>query len=52
MAPVIALKPALQRFESGSSQGIPDLLGFVPDGGPYAEAWWGAHPSAPTVTAW
>ncbi len=52
MAPVIALTPALQRFDWGSTQGIPDLLGFAPDGGPYAEAWWGAHPSAPTVTAW
>lgn len=51
MAPVIALKPALQRFDWGSSQGIPDLLGFAPDGGPYAEAWWGAHPSAPSITA-
>jgi mannose-6-phosphate isomerase len=51
MAPVIALTPALQRFDWGSSQGIPELLGFAPDGGPYAEAWWGAHPSAPSVTA-
>ena len=25
MAPVIALTPALQRFDWGSSQGIPDL---------------------------
>jgi len=51
MAPVIALKPALQRFDWGSSQGIPDLLGFAPDGEPYAEAWWGAHPFAPSATA-
>ncbi len=51
MAPVIALTPALQRFDWGSTQGIPDLLGFAPDGGPYAEAWWGAHPSAPSLTA-
>ncbi|NTV40297.1 MAG: mannose-6-phosphate isomerase, class I [Demequinaceae bacterium] len=47
---MIALTPALQRFDWGSSQGIPDLLGFAPDGGPYAEAWWGAHPSAPSGT--
>lgn len=51
MASVIALTPALQRFDWGSSQGIPDLLGFAPDGGPYAEAWWGAHPFAPSTTA-
>jgi len=51
MASVIALTPALQRFDWGSSQGIPDLLGFAPDGDPYAEAWWGAHPSAPSTTA-
>jgi len=51
MASVIALTPAMQRFDWGSSQGIPDLLGFAPDGRPYAEAWWGAHPSAPSMTA-
>lgn len=51
MATVIALTPALMRFDWGSSQGIPDLLGFAADGAPYAEAWWGAHPSAPSRTA-
>jgi mannose-6-phosphate isomerase len=50
MASVIALTPATQRYDWGSTQGIPDLLGFAPDGEPYAEAWWGAHPSAPSVT--
>jgi len=51
MAPVIPLTPALQRFDWGSTQGIPELLGFVPDGEPYAEARWGAHPFAPSTTA-
>lgn len=51
MASVIALTPALQRYDWGSTQGIPDLLGLATDGGPYAEAWWGAHSSAPSLTA-
>lgn len=51
MTCVIALKPALQRFDWGSRRGIPELLGFEPDGGPYAEAWWGAHPLAPSELA-
>ncbi len=50
MAPMFALTPAMQRSDWGSTQGIPRLMGFEPDGEPYAEAWWGAHPSAPSLT--
>lgn len=50
MSCVIALQAALQRYDWGSTEGIPHLLGFEPDGGPYAEAWWGAHPVAPSTT--
>lgn len=51
MSTVMLLTPALQRFDWGSTDAIPTLLGFEPDGGPYAEAWWGAHPVAPSTTA-
>lgn len=50
MACVIALTPALQRSDWGTPEGIPHLLGFPADGGPYAEAWWGAHPLVPSAT--
>jgi mannose-6-phosphate isomerase len=50
MASVIALTPALQRSDWGTPEGIPQLLGFPADGGPYAEAWWGAHPLVPSGT--
>lgn len=50
MASVIALTPALQRSDWGTPDGIPQLLGFPADGGPYAEAWWGAHPLVPSST--
>ena len=50
MACVIALTPALQRSDWGTPDGIPQLLDFPADGGPYAEAWWGAHPLVPSDT--
>ena len=50
MACVIAMTPAMMRFDWGSTSGLPGLLDFAPDGGPYAEAWWGAHPLAPSTT--
>ena len=50
MASVIALTPAMQRYAWGSTDGIPGLMRFAPDGEPYAEAWWGAHSSAPSRT--
>lgn len=50
MAFVIALTPAVQRFDWGSTDGLPQLLGIAADGGPYAEAWWGAHPLVPSQT--
>ena len=43
------IEPAVQRYDWGDPQQLPQLLGFVADGGPYAEAWWGAHPAAPAL---
>ncbi|GCD18622.1 mannose-6-phosphate isomerase, class I [Cellulomonas algicola] len=43
------ISPATQHYAWGSTTAIPDLLCVVPDGRPVAEAWFGAHPSAPAV---
>ena len=43
------LTPATQHYAWGSTTAIPDLLNRVPDGLPVAEAWFGAHPSAPAT---
>lgn len=40
----------IQRYAWGSVTAIPSLLGKAPDGGPQAELWLGAHPSAPSKT--
>ncbi|HIT75098.1 MAG TPA: mannose-6-phosphate isomerase, class I [Candidatus Avipropionibacterium avicola] len=37
----------VQHYAWGSTTAIPDLVGAVPDGQPWAELWLGAHPSAP-----
>lgn len=41
------LEGVVQRYAWGSRTAIPELLGVEPDGGPWAELWLGAHPSAP-----
>jgi mannose-6-phosphate isomerase len=48
---VLRLTPSTQPYAWGSTTAIPDLLGTEPDGRPVAEAWFGAHPSAPAVAA-
>ena len=42
------LTPTLRHYDWGTRDDIPRLLGFDADGLPYAEAWWGAHDSAPS----
>ncbi|WP_084099651.1 mannose-6-phosphate isomerase, class I [Demequina sp. NBRC 110051] len=42
------LTPTLRHYDWGTTDDIPRLLGFGSDGTPYAEAWWGAHDSAPS----
>ena len=37
-----------QHYAWGSRSAIPALLGREPDGQPWAELWFGAHPSAPS----
>ena len=41
------LDGVVQRYAWGSPTAIPALLGTAADGGPQAELWLGAHPSAP-----
>ncbi len=45
------ITPALQTYDWGTTDDIPDLLGLEPTGQPVAEAWWGAHPAA-SALAW
>lgn len=42
------LSNAVQHYAWGSPTAIPTLLGIEPTGEPVAEAWFGAHPSAPS----
>ncbi|WP_456826039.1 mannose-6-phosphate isomerase, class I [Cellulomonas sp. P5_E12] len=43
------ITPRTQSYAWGSTTAIPDVLATVPDGGPVAEAWFGAHTSAPST---
>lgn len=43
------ITPATQSYAWGSTTAIPDVLATVPDGTPVAEAWFGAHASAPAI---
>ncbi|WP_296666390.1 mannose-6-phosphate isomerase, class I [Demequina sp.] len=46
------LQPALQHYAWGMTDVLETLVGLHPSGKPVAEAWWGAHTSAPaTATA-
>ncbi|MDR1428190.1 MAG: mannose-6-phosphate isomerase, class I [Bifidobacteriaceae bacterium] len=39
----------VRRYDWGSLQAIPDLLGVEPDGRPWAELWFGDHESGPSA---
>ncbi|MGP5920529.1 mannose-6-phosphate isomerase, class I [Brachybacterium alimentarium] len=45
------LEGHLQHYAWGSETAIPDFLGRSSDGEPWAEAWFGAHPLAPSILA-
>jgi mannose-6-phosphate isomerase len=46
---IYRLENPVQRYAWGSVDGISDTLGIAnPGGGPLAEVWMGAHPSAPS----
>ena len=44
------MRPALRDYAWGTTRDIPELLGLPVTGQPVAEAWWGAHDSAPSHT--
>jgi mannose-6-phosphate isomerase len=47
---VFRLENSVQRYAWGSTDGISEALGIAnPGGGPLAEIWMGAHPSAPST---
>ena len=46
----IAVTGVVQHYAWGDTEFIPELLGVVPDGRPWAELWLGTHPSGPTTT--
>lgn len=46
---IFLLDNPIQRYAWGSLDGIAEALGIPnPEGGPFAELWMGAHPSAPS----
>ena len=45
------LDGARQSYDWGSTTAIPEMLGLEPDGAPWAEQWYGAHPAGPTRLA-
>jgi mannose-6-phosphate isomerase len=48
---IYRLENPVQRYAWGSADGISSVLGIPnPGGGPLAEIWMGAHPSAPSTT--
>jgi len=45
---VLRLRPVTRDYPWGSPTAIPEFLDVPPTGGPVAELWFGAHPSAPS----
>lgn len=43
------LEGRIQHYAWGSETAIPEFLGREADGNPWAEAWYGAHPLAPSL---
>lgn len=49
-ARLLRIRPAVQHYEWGGTEFLPALLGAAnPEGEPFAELWYGAHPKAPSV---
>lgn len=49
--PPVVLNPSIQHYLWGDTDFIPRVLGRFADGRPWAEAWYGAHPVAPSQVA-
>jgi len=48
---VLVLDNPIQDYAWGATDGLSELVGTEPTGGPEAELWIGAHPSAPSTLA-
>jgi len=46
---VLVLDGVVRHYDWGSTSSLPSLLGRPEDGRPWAELWFGAHPSAPSL---
>ncbi len=47
---LLRIRPAVQHYEWGGTEALPALLGIDnPEGRPFAELWYGAHPRAPSI---
>jgi mannose-6-phosphate isomerase len=46
---MLRISTSTQSYAWGSATAIPELLGVPGSGRPVAEAWFGAHPSAPSI---
>jgi mannose-6-phosphate isomerase len=49
MPEIFKLNNKIKRYDWGSPDFIPGLLGFESDGGPWAELWMGSHPGSPSA---
>ncbi|GAA2518476.1 mannose-6-phosphate isomerase, class I [Rarobacter incanus] len=48
---MLRLQGRLQAYDWGSREALPAFLGLPGDGRPWAEIWYGAHPSAPALAS-
>ena len=46
---MLLLENPVRAYAWGAPDGLADLLGTPPSGGPEAELWVGTHPGAPSV---
>ena len=46
---MLLLRNQIQPYAWGRLDGMSDLVGTEPSGGPEAELWVGTHPSAPSI---
>jgi mannose-6-phosphate isomerase class I len=48
---LFVINPSFQNYAWGDNSYIPGLFGLKDTGLPYAEAWFGAHPSSPSLAS-
>lgn len=48
---MLRLQGRIQNYDWGSTTALADFVGLAPDGRPWAEIWYGAHPGAPALVS-